>query len=190
MALDQHGALLKMGVIVSQHHLTGRLCWSWLSWFICLSTRKWARALCQQVEDAPLVFSVMRGLWNVYMVRAEHQTAQELAEYLLTLAQRHQSSALLLEAHAALGVSSMWQGALAAAHAHLEQARALYDPQQHRAHALLYGLDPGMISRCYAAFALWVLGYPEQARQRLEEGMAQLQQGLAAWRTMGAQLNQ
>src|SRR5215468_7839600 len=41
MALDQHGALLKMGVIVSQHHLTGRLCWSWLSWFICLSTRKW-----------------------------------------------------------------------------------------------------------------------------------------------------
>src|SRR5262249_3708635 len=42
MALDQHGVLLKMGVIVSQHHLTGRLCWSWLSWFICLSTRKWA----------------------------------------------------------------------------------------------------------------------------------------------------
>src|SRR5215510_11470126 len=45
MALDQHGALLKMGVIVSQHHLTGRLCWSWLSWFICLSTRKWGRPL-------------------------------------------------------------------------------------------------------------------------------------------------
>src|SRR5215471_11681752 len=43
MALDQHGALLKMGVIVSQHHLTGRLCWSWLSWFICLSTRKWGQ---------------------------------------------------------------------------------------------------------------------------------------------------
>src|SRR5215471_8314612 len=44
MALDQHGALLQMGVIVSQHHLTGRLCWSWLSWFICFSTRKWGGA--------------------------------------------------------------------------------------------------------------------------------------------------
>src|SRR5215467_1734088 len=44
MALDQHGALLKMGVIVSQHHLTGRLGWSWLAWFICLSARKWASA--------------------------------------------------------------------------------------------------------------------------------------------------
>src|SRR5712691_10928121 len=44
MALDQHGVLLKMVVIVSQHHLTGRLCWSWLSWFICLSTRLWSEA--------------------------------------------------------------------------------------------------------------------------------------------------
>jgi len=130
-----------------------------------------ARALCQQVEDAPLVFSVLRGLWNFYLVRAEHQTAQELAEHLLTLAQRHQTPAFLLEAHAALGLSSFLQGALAAAHAHLEQACALYDPQQHRAHAFLYGLDPGIVSRCYAAFVLWALGYPEQARQRLEEGL-------------------
>ena len=34
-----------MVVMVSQHHFTGRPCWSWLSWFICLSSRLWARAL-------------------------------------------------------------------------------------------------------------------------------------------------
>jgi hypothetical protein len=28
MALDQHGVLLKMVVMVSQYHLTGRSCWS------------------------------------------------------------------------------------------------------------------------------------------------------------------
>src|SRR5713226_7277350 len=44
MALDQHGTLLKMVVMVSQHHFTGRPCWSWLSWFICLSSRLWAGA--------------------------------------------------------------------------------------------------------------------------------------------------
>src|SRR5712691_7759658 len=44
MALDQHGTLLKMVVMVSQHHFTGRPCWSWLSWFICLSSRLWADA--------------------------------------------------------------------------------------------------------------------------------------------------
>jgi hypothetical protein len=41
MALDQHGALLKMVVILSQHHLIGKSCWSGLSWFICLSARLW-----------------------------------------------------------------------------------------------------------------------------------------------------
>src|SRR6266849_1944626 len=44
MALDQHGTLLKMVVMVSQHHFTGRPCWSWLSWCLCLSSRLWPRA--------------------------------------------------------------------------------------------------------------------------------------------------
>jgi hypothetical protein len=41
MVLDQHGILLKMVVMVSQHHLTGTPCWSWLIWFIDVSTRRW-----------------------------------------------------------------------------------------------------------------------------------------------------
>jgi len=135
-----------------------------------------ARELCRQVEDAPQVFSVLRGLWNFYLVRAEHQTAQELAEQLLTLAQRHQTPAFLLEAHMTLGISSFWQGAIATARAHLEQASTLYDPQPHRAHAFLYGLDPGMASRCYASWALWALGYPEQAHQRIDEGLSLAQE--------------
>jgi len=44
MALDQQGALLKMGGIVSQHHLTGQPRWSGLSWVIGISSRKWGRA--------------------------------------------------------------------------------------------------------------------------------------------------
>src|SRR6266481_1580326 len=53
MALDQHGALLKMVVIFSQHHLTGRPCWSGLSWFICLSTRLWALPPSSLGHDHP-----------------------------------------------------------------------------------------------------------------------------------------
>ena len=49
---------------------------------------------------------------------------------------------------------------------------ALYDPQQHRAHALLYGQDPGMGCRGFAALVLWVLGYPDQALQRGQEALA------------------
>src|SRR5262249_54214851 len=74
MALDQHGALLKMGVIVSQHHLTGRLCWSWLSWFICLSTRKW--------ERAPGEVNYFRGSdptrWHTKLARYGHVLYRDL----------------------------------------------------------------------------------------------------------------
>src|SRR5712692_10094342 len=52
MALDQHGTLLKMVVMVSQHHFTGRPCWSWLSWFICLSSRLWCVTPCASPEGA------------------------------------------------------------------------------------------------------------------------------------------
>src|SRR5262245_42158593 len=44
MALDQHGVLLKMVIIIAQHHSTGSPCWSGPSWFICLSTRLWGAA--------------------------------------------------------------------------------------------------------------------------------------------------
>jgi hypothetical protein len=39
-----------MVVMVSPYHLTGRLCWSWLVWFIGVSTRKCAAA------PPPLIF--------------------------------------------------------------------------------------------------------------------------------------
>jgi predicted ATPase len=38
---------------------------------------------------------------------------------------------------------------------------ARYDPQQHHSHAL--ALDPRVFCLSYAAMALWMLGYPEQA---------------------------
>ncbi|MBI3330002.1 MAG: hypothetical protein HYZ81_25260 [Nitrospinae bacterium] len=108
-------------------------------------------------------------LERYYLVRAEHQTAGELAEQLLSLARQQGDSALLLEAHRALGQSLCWRGQVAEAREHLEQAIALYDPQQHRAHAFRYGRDPGADCRAYAAWVLWWLGYPDQGQQRLQE---------------------
>jgi predicted ATPase len=56
--------------------------------------------------------------------------------------------------------------------AHMEQGIALYDPQQHRALALLYGgHDPGVICLGWAALCLWALGYPDQALRRSQEAL-------------------
>src|SRR5262249_2240671 len=62
-----------------------------------------ARALAQQVGESPDLFPVLWGLWRFYLVRAQYQTARELAEQCLSLAQRVHDSALLLLAHLALG---------------------------------------------------------------------------------------
>jgi len=130
-----------------------------------------ARELCQHLGETPQLFPVLWGLWGFYHTRAEYTTTHELAEQLLSLAQSVQDPALLLQAHFALGDTLIWRGEFASARFHLEQTIALYDPQQHQPHALLYGQDPGVATRGYAAAALWHLGYPDQALKRIHEAL-------------------
>jgi predicted ATPase len=133
----------------------------------------YARAweLCQQLEETPLRFPVLFGLWQCYALGGEGQRARTVGEQLLTLAQHQPDPGLLLEAHRALGATLLSLGEFASARAHAEQGLALYDPQQHHTHAFLYGQDPGMSCCLYAAVALWVLGYPDQALARSHEAL-------------------
>src|SRR4029453_5571987 len=85
-------------------------------------------------------------------------------------------SAFLVGAHQALGVTLFHLGELAPARAHLEQGAALYDPQQHSSLAFLFGQDPGVACRSFAALPLWLLGYPEQAMEKLSEALALAQE--------------
>jgi predicted ATPase len=130
-----------------------------------------ARELCGHVGDSSELFGTLLGLCRVYTTRAELQTGVELAERCFRLAQRAQSHDLLLEAHYALALTSFCIGHLARAHEHAERGIALYTPQ-HRSHAFLYGQDPGVTFRAYAARALWPLGYPTQAFNRTHEAMS------------------
>jgi TOMM system kinase/cyclase fusion protein len=124
-----------------------------------------ARELCQQVGEAAEHVPVLWNLWFFYMARGEHQTAIELGEQCLQIAQRVQDAALLLEAHYALGISWFLLGNFTLAGTHLEQTIALYDPAQHHRLAYRYGgIDPGVGGFGVSALALWLRGYPMQAR--------------------------
>ena len=83
---------------------------------------------------------------------------------------------MLVAAHRALGTTLLFLGAVAAAHTHYAQGMALYDPQQHRASAFLYGDDAGVVCHSFAAWALWCLGYPDQGLARNEEAVTLAQQ--------------
>jgi TOMM system kinase/cyclase fusion protein len=124
-----------------------------------------ARELCAQLGDTPQLFPVLRGLMQYYLNRGDLQTATQLGEQLLRLAQAQPDPALRLLAHYQLGSVLFYRGEPAAAQAHHTQALALYTPQAHRALAVRYGVDLGVLSHSHLARALWSLGYPEQALQ-------------------------
>jgi predicted ATPase len=131
-----------------------------------------ARELCQQVGEALQLVPVLLGLWRYYVTRPQHQTAREIGETLLRLAQRTDAPALAVVAHYTLGVTWFCLGALPAARQHLEAGIARYTPDQRRAPAFRIGQDPGVSCRANAARVLWLLGYPEQALARLHEALA------------------
>jgi class 3 adenylate cyclase/tetratricopeptide (TPR) repeat protein len=92
-----------------------------------------ALTLCQQVGETPQLFPTLWGLWVFHLVQAELPTARQLGEQLLTLARSTQDSALLLEAHIALGETLYFMGEGAQAQASLEQGVTFYDAQNRRA---------------------------------------------------------
>jgi adenylate cyclase len=128
---------------------------------------------------------VLYGLWVFHTVRGELRTAQALAKECLQIAKQMSEKGALVEAHFAVGTTSLWRGEFAHAHATYEQGVADYQSQQHQALIALYGgYDPGVTCLCHAALALWFLGYPEQALRRSHEALRLAQDlgHLLSWR--------
>ena len=131
-----------------------------------------ARELCGQVGEAAQLLPLLGLLLTFYGARGEHQAACEIGEQALDLAQRAQDPLLVALAHWQLGVERLFLGQLAQAQAHLEHMVAFYEPRQHHPLAFHYGLDPGVMSLSATSWALWVLGYPEQALARSQRALA------------------
>jgi predicted ATPase len=128
-----------------------------------------ARELYQQLGATAQLSPVAWLLWQFYVVRGELQTARELGEECLHLAGDDATS--LLIAHYALAISLFYLGEFELTCRHTEQGTALYNAQHHHSLASLYGYDPGMGCLSYAAQALWMLGYPDQAQQRCQDAL-------------------
>ncbi len=134
-----------------------------------------ALELCQQMGDTPHFFPALRGLWNTYLTRGDLKTAAPLGKQLFSMARPQQDPQLLLAAYRALGTIELYQGDFKAALAHFEHGMALHQPHQHCPYTALYGEDTGVIGWRYAAWTLWFLGYPDQARTRNHEAVTMAQ---------------
>jgi len=132
-----------------------------------------ARELCEQVGESKELFPVVWGLFAHHLTRAKYHDALELSEQLLSLAEELGETEYLIEAHLALGTTSIYLGELKATRESLEAVVSLYDPERHAALAFRYGgFDPGVMGRSYLAVTLWLLGHVEQAMTHADEALA------------------
>ena len=126
-----------------------------------------ARALCKQIGDMSQLFPVLFGLSAYYIQQEEMQITRELAEEYLALAEKQQDSAFIVAGCRLMVNATYWRGQFVAAHECCERAMNTgYNPLDHRAFALAYGFDPFMTCLGVGAWALWYLGYPDQALHR------------------------
>jgi predicted ATPase len=130
-----------------------------------------ARELCQQIGEAPQLFSTLQGLFAFYLMRGDLQAGCELADQCHSLAQSANNPTRRLWAHHGLAQTSYFRGEFALAREQAEQGIALYDSQKRRPPASGAVQDPGVACRSFAAFALWFLGYPDQAWQRCQDAL-------------------
>ena len=127
-----------------------------------------ALELCRQVEQTPHLFTVLWGLHEVALYRAEYAESLALARQCLEIATDLGDPGLVLEAHHAIWGPCFFLGDYEQALAHMEIGLAIYDRAEHEPLSVHYGVhDAGSCALYESALALWNMGYLDQARRQL-----------------------
>jgi DNA-binding winged helix-turn-helix (wHTH) protein/predicted ATPase len=124
-----------------------------------------ARELCRQLGQAQEIPQVLWGLWTFYLVKAALGTAREIAEEFSRVAERVPYSGLAME------VTLIHLGEFVPAMQHCEKALSLYDPDRHRDDAFRYSQNSAVAAQSHAAWALWFMGQPDQALDRMQKAL-------------------
>jgi predicted ATPase len=121
--------------------------------------------------ETPEISLVLWGLWTFRLLRGELVIALEIAEDFLRLSEHLSYPGHMMRAHFVMEVTCMHRGEFASAMEHFEKTLSIYNPERHRDDAFFYTQNPGVGMRCFAAWALWFLGQPDQALNRVQEAL-------------------
>ena len=133
-----------------------------------------ALVLCRQLAFTPHLFTVYWGLHGLALCRGDYAESLELSRHCLRIAEELGNPDLLLEAHHAMWGSHFYLGTYEQAFEHMTAGLALYDPLRHERLSTIYGAhDTASCALTEFPLALWSMGYPDQARSRLDAAIAQ-----------------
>jgi tetratricopeptide (TPR) repeat protein len=132
-----------------------------------------ALELNRSSDDALSLSQILGSLATHHFVRAEFQTATEFATQGLSVAEQAGDPLLIALALWYAGLVSFYRGEFVQAREHFSPIITLYDPVQHRDRLVtIRGSDAALAALAYDACCLWVLGYPDQARQSAQDSLA------------------
>ncbi len=133
-----------------------------------------ARELCAAIGDDVSIYPVLFGVWLFELTGAYHTNAEMTANELLERAGRTDNTGALIAGNFAVGVSGVHLATLAHARQHFEKAiesyRAVTEAEA-TSLAYDYGVELGSVSYAYAAWCVWLLGYPDQALRLGDEAL-------------------
>jgi predicted ATPase len=135
-----------------------------------------ARELCQQVGRPAQLFHILWGLYAFHAMRAEVEMAQALEGQIYTVAQSVADPALLVNTYVAVGSAAFHRGEYERAREQLACGTAIPPPQSPQASPLTQSThDPWVMCLGYEAWALAPSGYPEQAKERIDQTLCRAQ---------------
>ena len=135
------------------------------------STYTRARELCQKIGDSPQIVPALFGMWRYYIGRGDCTVTRDLGRQLLELGTNSDDMSAVVLGHYGLGFALFCYGELNEARVQLEDGYKLYDRNLRESLAFRLGQDPGVACLSYWALALWVLGYPEQAKHTTQKAL-------------------
>jgi DNA-binding winged helix-turn-helix (wHTH) protein/predicted ATPase len=132
-----------------------------------------AEELCGRLGERADIFPALWGQWLFRWGRSEVDTAWQLCERLLALAEKYGDAGLKLQAYHASWATSFGRGKLAEVRAHAEAGLAIYDAKIHQAMASNYGNhDASVCARYFSALSLAFAGEEVKAREMADGALA------------------
>jgi tetratricopeptide (TPR) repeat protein len=131
-----------------------------------------ARILSENLPGSPHLFRIIRSLWNSAANAGRSKEALERSQHLLlTVADAGQNPVQRAIARRAFGTDLVFEGNSYVGLELLREGSALWDAYGTREEVVTYGDDPGSTGRAYTGWALWFLGFPEQATGVMNEAV-------------------
>lgn len=131
-----------------------------------------AIGLFEGQRELPQLFPVLRGLATFYNYRAEFDKGAAIGREILRLADARDDASMRADGHLVLGSSLALQHDLHGGLDHLDKAIGSFESERHRPRRFRLGNNPGVASFTTSALTLWMLGFPDRARERATRAVA------------------